>query len=178
MRIIAGQMGGRQFDSPRGHVTHPMSEKVRGALFNMLGDISGLTVLDAYAGSGAISYEAISRGASQVIAIELDKTAQNTIRDNVQQLHMTDKINLYPGSCVRWTFRNRDALFDIVICDPPYDRVLIRDIQRLSNHVKLTGILVLSWPGHLKPDQLKGFEQIKIQTYGDAQLIFYRRNTN
>lgn len=177
MRIIAGKMGGRQFDSPRGHVTHPMSEKVRGALFNMLGDISGLTVLDAYAGSGAISYEAVSRGASQVQAIELDKTAQNTIRENVQQLQMSDQISIYPGSCVRWTFRNRESLFDIVICDPPYDRVLIRDIQRLSNHVKPTGILVLSWPGHLKPDQLKGFEQIKIQTYGDAQLIFYRRNT-
>ena len=178
MRIIAGSMGGRQFLSPKGHTTHPMSEKVRGALFNMLGDINGLTMLDPYSGSGAVACEAISRGAKSVQAIELDKTAQETIRQNVDTLDVRDSINLFPGSCIRWTFRNRSVLFDVVICDPPYDRVLIRDIQRLSNHVKPAGILVLSWPGHLKPDQLTGFGQLKVQTYGDAQLIFYRRNTD
>ena len=60
MRVISGKFGGQLFDAPKGHRTHPMSEKVRGALFSVLGDISGLTVLDAFAGSGALSIEAIS----------------------------------------------------------------------------------------------------------------------
>jgi 16S rRNA (guanine966-N2)-methyltransferase len=54
MRIISGRLGGRQFEAPKGHKTHPMSEKMRGALFNVLGDISGLNVFDAYGGSGAM----------------------------------------------------------------------------------------------------------------------------
>ena len=60
MRIIAGTLGGRNFDS-KSQATHPMSEKMRGALFNVLGDIDGLKVLDCFAGSGAIGFEAISR---------------------------------------------------------------------------------------------------------------------
>ena len=62
MRIIAGSLGGRVFKAPSGHRTHPMSEKIRGAIFNALGDISDLTVLDAFTGSGALCFEAVSRG--------------------------------------------------------------------------------------------------------------------
>ncbi len=175
MRVIAGHLGGRPFDSPKGHRTHPMSDKVRGALFNMLGDLTGLTVLDAFAGSGALSYEAVSRGATEVQAIELDKTAQNTIKQNIDKLGLNDQVVLYPGSCLRWSARHQDTLFDVVLCDPPYDRVLIGVIQKLSRHVKPQGILALSWPGHLKQESIGGFEQIKAQSYGDAQLVFYRR---
>jgi 16S rRNA (guanine966-N2)-methyltransferase len=75
VRIIAGSLKGRTFSEPHGHRTHPMSEKVRGALFNALGDIEGLTFLDAFAGSGALSFEAASRGAKSVIAIDKDGPA-------------------------------------------------------------------------------------------------------
>jgi 16S rRNA (guanine(966)-N(2))-methyltransferase RsmD len=77
MRIIAGTLGGRTFESPHGRRTHPMSDKVRGSLFNTLGDIDGLTILDAFAGSGALAFEAISRGAEHVLAIEIDNRAQD-----------------------------------------------------------------------------------------------------
>ena len=70
MRIIAGDLKGREFKSPRGRTTRPMSEKTRGALFNTLGDIEGLSVLDGFAGSGALVFEAISRGAVSALAIE------------------------------------------------------------------------------------------------------------
>jgi 16S rRNA (guanine966-N2)-methyltransferase len=75
MRVIAGFLGGRNFDSPGGHRTHPMSDKVRGAVFGVLGDIKGLSVLDAFAGSGALSIEAVSRGAKYAVAIDVDKRA-------------------------------------------------------------------------------------------------------
>ena len=84
MRVVSGSLGGRLFDSPRTHRTHPMSEKARGALFNTLGDIHGLRILDAYAGSGAITIEAESRGAQHVTAIDIDVEAIRTIASNVQ----------------------------------------------------------------------------------------------
>lgn len=175
MRVITGLLGGRQFDSPSGHKTHPMSEKARGALFGVLGDIKGLTVLDPFAGSGALSYEAISRGAKSSVMIELDKSAQKAIHKNVEKLELEEKVSLFPGNCLSWSDRHTDMLFDLVLCDPPYDRILIRSIQKLGRHVKPKGLLVLSWPGHLKADQLTNFEQLKVNTMGDAQLIFYRR---
>lgn len=175
MRVISGKLGGRRFESPKGHRTHPMSEKARGALFSALGDIEGLAVLDAYAGSGALGYEAISRGAERVIAIELDKTAQTAIQNNLGALDLAERITLFPGSCKQWSQRNVNQQFDVVLCDPPYDRILIRDIQKMGKHVRVGGLLVLSWPGHLKADELEGFDKLKVSPLGDAQLVFYRR---
>src|SRR6266404_7522519 len=86
MRIIAGTLKGREFKSPRGHKTHPMSDKVRGALFNVLGDIEDLTFLDAFAGSGALAFEAISRGAKSVTAIDRDNSAHEVLEQNSREL--------------------------------------------------------------------------------------------
>lgn len=102
MRVIAGTLGGRQFESPKGHKTHPMGDKQRGALFNTLGDISGLTVLDLYAGSGALSFEAISRGAARATAVELDKSAQETIAANIYSLALEDKVTLASSRVASW----------------------------------------------------------------------------
>src|SRR3954465_12488188 len=86
MRIIAGQLKGQQFQAPHGHKTHPMSDKVRGALFNVLGDIEGLTFLDAFAGSGALAFEAASRGAKAVTAIDRDSSAHKILEQNAKEL--------------------------------------------------------------------------------------------
>jgi len=94
MRIIAGRLGGRLFDSPHSHKTHPMSDKARGALFNILGDISGMSVLDPFAGTGAISFEAVSRGAAGAVAIELDKQAQKVITANIASLGLIHEVKL------------------------------------------------------------------------------------
>ena len=88
MRIVSGQLKGQQFQSPHGHRTHPMAEKVRGALFNILGDIEGLTFLDAFAGSGALAFEAASRAAASVTAIDKDSSAHQIIEHNLKDLHL------------------------------------------------------------------------------------------
>ncbi|MCA9328933.1 RsmD family RNA methyltransferase, partial [Candidatus Saccharibacteria bacterium] len=75
MRVIAGEFKSRILKDPTGNRTHPMAEKVRGALFNSLGDITGLDVLDAFAGTGAVGIEALSRGAKRVWSVELDNDA-------------------------------------------------------------------------------------------------------
>lgn len=175
MRIITGTLKGRTFISPHGHKTHPMGDRIRSALFNMLGDITGLTVFDPYAGTGALSFEAISRGARSSFAIELDKSAHNIINENIDNLGLGERLSLIQGNCIGWSKRNPDKQFDIVFCDPPYDAVLIRDIAQLGTHVKPGGMLVLSWPAHLEVDELDGFTALRNKTYANARLVFYRK---
>jgi 16S rRNA (guanine966-N2)-methyltransferase len=175
MRVIAGKLGGRNFDSPNGHRTHPMSDKIRGALFNALGDVSGLTILDAFAGSGALSIEAISRGAKSALAIELDGEAFNTVLQNIETLGLQDQVSALRKNTAGWSRRNHDQQFDIVICDPPYNDFRPNVLQNLVANVKLGGVYVLSWPGREKVRDFDGLEILSNKTYGDAQLVFYRK---
>src|SRR3989344_2484990 len=135
MRIIAGKLGGRQFNFSDNCRAHPMSEKARGGLFNALGDISGLTLLDAFAGSGAISFEAVSRGAESVLTIELDKKAHATIQANIKQLFKRDTtfIKAIRANVSTWSDNNHDQQFDIVVCDPPYDDIKLDLLSKLAN---------------------------------------------
>ncbi|MGD0284569.1 MAG: RsmD family RNA methyltransferase, partial [Candidatus Saccharimonadales bacterium] len=85
LRIIAGEFKNQKYLSPGTAATHPMSEKLRSALFNILGDIEGLNVLDAYSGSGGIGLEAISRGAAAVTLIDSDIAAQKVAANNIRK---------------------------------------------------------------------------------------------
>ena len=121
MRIIAGSLGGRKFDSPRSNRTHPMADKVRGALFNTLGDIDGLTLLDAFSGTGALSFEAVSRGAQSALAIENDRPAQQSIAEAIRTLGVGGQVRLVQAGVSGWSDNNPDRRFDLVMADPPYD---------------------------------------------------------
>jgi 16S rRNA (guanine966-N2)-methyltransferase len=175
MRIIAGSLGGRVFASPHGHVTHPMSDRVRGALFNALGDITGLTVLDAFSGSGALAFEAVSRGATKVLAIDNDRSAQRTIAENIKILGISRQVRLVSSGIGGWlSTTSEDELFDIVLCDPPYQDLQLSVITRLNERVATGGTLVLSWPGKVAAPGFDGFTVVLQKNYGDAQLIFYQ----
>src|ERR1700683_4883439 len=102
MHIIAGYLKGRTFDSPKSGQTHPMSDKIRGAMFNMLGDIEGLNILDAFSGSGAIAFEAISRGAASVTLIESDHLAQRSIALNIDKLGLSESASLIRANANSW----------------------------------------------------------------------------
>ena len=146
MRIVSGYLGGRNFESPHGHRTHPMSEKIRGGMFAVLGDIKGLTVLDAFAGSGAVSIEAISRGAKSAVAIEVDKKAHSIITKNLEALNIADRIKAVRAFVNAWSTRNQAQKFDLVFADPPYDNIPYRDMKVLPSHLADGGTLILSWP--------------------------------
>jgi 16S rRNA (guanine966-N2)-methyltransferase len=175
MRVIAGYLGGRNFAGPRGHRTHPMSDKMRGALFGALGDIKGLSVLDAFAGSGALAIEAISRGAKHATAIEVDKSAHTVIKANLKELNLQDRIKATRAFAGAWSTRNQAQLFDLILLDPPYDDIPYRDLKKLPRHLKPDGVMVLSWPGKMERLKFPGFEVIQSKRYGDSQLVFYRR---
>lgn len=174
MRVIAGKLGGRTFDSPQTELTHPMSDKIRGALFNILGDIEGLQVVDVFAGSGALSFEAISRGAVHVTAIESDHKAQATIRSNIMKLGLADQITLVSTTAQTW-LQTTAATFDVVLLDPPYDNRQEVLIVQLMERVSQGGLAVLSWPTDVQPPSMPHMNCVMQRTYGDAQLLFYRR---
>jgi 16S rRNA (guanine966-N2)-methyltransferase len=174
MRVIAGKLGGRSFESPKGHRTHPMSDKVRGALFNMLGDISGLAVLDAYAGSGALSFEAISRGAERCVAVDSDTSACQAIVQNLRQLGIGNRVKVVRQNIVSWSRDNTSETFDIVLADPPYDDIKPAYLSQVARHVKPGGLFILSWPGRNEVPVFDGLTLVAHKSYGDAQLCVYR----
>jgi 16S rRNA (guanine966-N2)-methyltransferase len=175
MRVITGYLGGRHFDSPHSKQTHPMSDKVRGALFNALGDIKGLTVLDAFAGSGALCFEAISRGAKSAVALDIDKAAYKTIVDNSRVLGLEDKLTVHRKNARSWARSDQAGRYDIVIADPPYNDIRPDILQRLVDLLQSGGTYVMSWPGKEPVRQFDGLSFLSSNQHGDAQLVFYRR---
>jgi 16S rRNA (guanine966-N2)-methyltransferase len=177
MRIIAGKLKGQHFQTPHGHKTHPMSDKARGALFNVLGDISGLTFLDAFAGSGALAFEAASRGAASVIAVDKERAAHSVIERNVKDLRLQGMVKVVKANTGGWSIHNMEKKYDVVLLDPPFDDLQPNLLERLiKRHVKPGGLAVLSFPGN---SQIFKFESTSIaatKEYGDIQLIFYRKN--
>jgi 16S rRNA (guanine966-N2)-methyltransferase len=176
MRVIAGWLGGRNFESPHGHRTHPMSEKVRGAIFGALGDIKGLTVLDAFAGSGALAIEAISRGASSAVAIEVDKGAHSIITKNIKELEIEHRVKAIRAFAGAWSTRHQAELFDLIFLDPPYDVIPYRDLKHMPRHLKDGGTLVMSWPGKMEILKFDDLKVVQNKNYGDAQLVFYQHD--
>ena len=175
MRIIAGELKGRIFHDPHGHHSHPMSEKARGALFNALGDIEGLTVLDAMAGSGALAFEAVSRGAKSALAIEEKRQPFKTLAQSVKDLGVQKQVKAINADAGGWSSHNHDKKFDIVLLDPPYEHLQLKLLAKLTNHAKKGGIVVVSWPGHELPPAFDTCHLITDKKYGDAQLVFYRK---
>ncbi len=176
MRIIAGELKGQQFQTPHGRATHPMSDKVRGALFNVLGDVEGLTFLDAFAGSGALAFEAASRGAASVTAVDRDRSAHAILERNVHDLRLSKTIKVTKANMGGWSIHNAEKRFDIVLLDPPYDE-LQRDLleKLVKRHVKPGGLAVLSLAGGIDAPEFQQFQVAAAKNYGDAQLVFYRK---
>jgi 16S rRNA (guanine966-N2)-methyltransferase len=176
MRVVAGSLKGRIFNEPSGHKTHPMSEKMRGALFNALGDIEGLSVLDAFAGSGALSFEAVSRGAKSVVAVDKDSSAHQIIENNVLGLKLAKQVHVSRANVAGWSIHNMENKFDIVLLDPPYEDLQLSLLQKLVNrHVKNGGLAVLSFPGKITYPAFERTQVAAAKDYGDSQLVFYRK---
>jgi 16S rRNA (guanine966-N2)-methyltransferase len=174
MRIISGKYGKRIFKAPRGNRTHPMSEKARGALFNTLGDISGFRVLDSYAGSGALAFEALSRGAQSAQCVDNSKHAHKSMKETAELLGIESEIKITHANISTWSDNNVDELFNIVFVDPPYHSVRDDIIEKLTRHVETGGWLIVSYPTSEPTPRLSlPFNERKY--YGDATILFYHR---
>jgi 16S rRNA (guanine966-N2)-methyltransferase len=151
-----------------------MSDKVRGALFNVLGDISGLSVLDAFSGSGALSFEAVSRGAANATAIDSDRSAQRAITESITELGLAGNIKLIKSSAGSW-LSTTSSRYDLVFCDPPYDEVKPQLLLQLADRAEPGGIVVLSLPPAVNIALPSDFTLAEQKDYGDATLSFYKR---
>jgi 16S rRNA (guanine966-N2)-methyltransferase len=118
VRVVAGEFKGRRLHAPRGARTRPTADRVREALFSMLGDVGGARVLDLYAGSGALGIEALSRGAGSAVFVERDAAAVAAIERNLAPLDV--EATVAKRDVMRFLSRAEGA-FDLVFCDPPYD---------------------------------------------------------
>src|SRR5690349_8049969 len=118
MRIIAGEFRSRRLKSVPGNATRPTPDRLRESLFNILQTrIPGTTFLDAYAGTGAVGIEALSRGASHVFFLERDKAALEAIRENLETLGAGRRATVASGTVLRNLIKFRA---DLVFLDPPY----------------------------------------------------------
>jgi 16S rRNA (guanine966-N2)-methyltransferase len=118
MRVVAGRYGGRRLVAPPGSATRPTSDRVREALFSILGDIQDARVLDLFAGSGALGIEALSRGASRAVFVDSDPRAVAVIRANLDSLGIEAATHRRPT--LAYLDNASDGPFDLVFVDPPY----------------------------------------------------------
>jgi 16S rRNA (guanine966-N2)-methyltransferase len=118
VRVVAGTFKGRRLAAPRGTRTRPTADRVREALFSMLGDVGEARVLDLYAGSGALGIEALSRGADSAVFVERDAQALAAIERNLAAVGV--EATVVRQDVLRFLAR-ADGAFDLVFCDPPYD---------------------------------------------------------
>lgn len=146
-----------------------MGAREKLALFNMVADVlSGAVVLDAFAGSGALGIEALSRGASEVVFLEKSAKACKIIRENLRGLGL--KAEVLCENVVNFT---TDKRFDLIVADPPYDRFEPSEVARLGQFIKSGGILVLSHPG--EAPKFDDFELKTTRQYAAAHISVYTK---
>lgn len=125
MRVIAGELGGRPLQAPRGRATRPTSDRVREALFAMLGDLAGARALDLFAGSGALGIEALSRGAAEAVLVERDALALRALRANLDALGLAPpraSVRAIDARAGLRSARRRKETYDLLFIDPPYSQ--------------------------------------------------------
>jgi len=181
VRIIAGRFRGRQLDCPI-KVTRPTLDRVREALFSILGDLSGQCAVDLYAGSGALGLEALSRGARHVTLVEADRGAARVLRENAARLGADGEITIVESSVENARYAlTKIAPIDLVLADPPWkiagDAALVVATV-VKDLLAPTATVVL---GHAARDPLalgdtSGLELERQRSWGDSALSFFRRS--
>jgi 16S rRNA (guanine966-N2)-methyltransferase len=117
LRITGGELGGRRIHAPKGAKLRPTTERVREAVFSILGDVSGARVLYLFCGTGALAIEALSRGAAEATLVD---THPQAARRNLEALELTGRAKTARADAVRFLRRADQASYDLVLCDPPY----------------------------------------------------------
>jgi len=179
LRIIAGEHRGRRIAVPAGVTVRPTADRVREALFSIVGPrLGGAVVLDAYAGSGALGFEALSRGAARAAFIEADAGVFRTLRANAAGLGLEGRSSMHHGP-VADLLRRRVVVgpFDLILADPPYGAgeagpFLAQAVSLLAEG----GMIVIERDaGDEAPGGPRGLERSRTACYGRCRLDFYGR---
>jgi 16S rRNA (guanine966-N2)-methyltransferase len=178
MRVIAGRLGGRRLSAPKGRTTRPTSDRVREALFSMLGEIDGIVALDLFAGSGALGIEALSRGAERVVFVERDGSAVATLKANLAALELGEseaEIRVGDALGALRTARARGETYDLVFVDPPYGQMgeLQSGLSALLPALLDRKARVVVESDRRAPTEL-ALQTITRRRYGDTTITIHR----
>ena len=178
MRIIAGTAGSRTIEAPPGRDTRPTLDRVRENLFNMLqGRVFDAKVLDLFAGSGALSFEALSRGARSAVLCDHDREANRVEKKNAASLGFTDRTRILQCD---WTqtlrrMKEENNRFDLVFLDPPYAMTDLRDVMdTLSPLLEEDAIVVVEHEAKVTPVIPDTFEPYNARNWGYCGVTFCR----
>jgi 16S rRNA (guanine966-N2)-methyltransferase len=176
VRVVGGRLGGRTLVAPRGRATRPTPERVREALFSILGPVDGLSVLDLFAGSGALAIEALSRGAASAALVDSSPAAAAAIRRNLETLGLEAEIRRQAvGSFLVGAARARARHYDLVFLDPPYRHspTLGRELSLALAPVLAPGARVVAESDRRAPLELALPTHPDERRYGDTLIRIY-----
>ena len=174
MRVVAGEYGSRRLKAPPGSDTRPTADHVREALFSILGSVEGMTVVDLYAGSGALGIEALSRGASEAVFVDSSRTAVAVIDENLTRLG-ADNGEIVQRDVLDWLRATEERAFDLVFCDPPYDAAarIAQPLTELLPRVMAPQALIVTESSKRNPLVLD-LPLADERTYGDTRIAIHR----
>ena len=184
MRIVGGEHRGRKLRVPPGKSTRPTTERVREALFNVLGpSVRDQAVLDLYAGSGSLGIEALSRGAGRVVFVEMGRVAADIIRDNLAGLELDESQALVVQRAIEKSLDRLRELgpFDLCLVDPPFPAVrngiAIHTLEQVASSPGILGteaLVILEFPSDQPAPLFEKLACEQIRAYGDTRLAFLR----
>ncbi len=188
MRVIAGKYKSRAVKAPKDIKVRPTSDKVKGALFNMLEPLRDCAVVDFYAGTGNLGIEALSRGASEVVFVEKAGESLKLIHENLESLGINPKsagalVKVIPSEVSKafYLLHQEGRKFDILLADPPYEIGVLKRIQLLLTQypiLKEDGILAVEHGA--KDSELAAefpYPLIRQKKYGDTMLSLFKHST-
>ena len=185
MRIVSGEFRGKALRAPAGSATRPTSDRARQAIFNILEHapwskgLRGLRVIDLFAGSGALGFEALSRGAAFCLFVETDEAARGAIRENVDAMHLFGRTRVHRRDATQLGVRpGADGpAFDLAFLDPPYGKGLGEiALARMAEGGWLApgAVEVFERGAEEPPFSAEGFEALDERAYGAAKVWFLR----
>ena len=177
MRVIAGTHRGARIAAPKGLATRPTGDRVREAAFNLIGPVEDATVLDLFAGSGAMGIEALSRGAASATFVESDRAACRAIQQNLEKLRLTGALVLQKDvfQALREE-RGAGRIYDLVLVDPPYGAwpdLEERLAEALPPALTEDGALVVETSARVEPDL--PLTVVTSRRYGSARITVFTR---
>ncbi|MEE2525365.1 16S rRNA (guanine(966)-N(2))-methyltransferase RsmD [Hyphobacterium sp. HN65] len=186
MRIVAGRFKGRPLAAPRGDRTRPTSDKAREALFNVLThaewapELDGARIIDLFAGSGGLGFEAISRGGAFCLFVDIDAGARGAIRDNIEAFQLFGNTRLHRRSAT--DLGEKPAKlgnpFDLIFLDPPYGKDLAPPALAglIEGHwVTEDALAALEVAANEAVPDFPGWSQVDERIWGAAKVVFLKR---
>ena len=177
MRVIAGAARGIVLVAPRDRATRPITDRVKETLFGILAErVADASVLDLYAGSGAIGIEALSRGAARATFVELARHALAALGENLRRAHVEDRATVRAVDVLRFLSSPPGDRYDLAFVDPPYaERAILAPLERLLPHLGPGATVVVKHFWRTPPPPIRGLAAWRERRFGETGLTFLER---